>query len=114
MILPERVLGRPGENWIWSGVAIGPIFVADMGDEFLAQRIRALHAVHQRDVAIDALSLDVVRVADDGRLRHLVVGDERRFHLPPCPSVARHVDDVVHPAGDPVIAVGIAAGSRRR
>src|SRR3546814_8258080 len=25
MILPERVLGRPGENWIVSGVAIGPI-----------------------------------------------------------------------------------------
>src|SRR3546814_18095678 len=27
MILPERVLGRPGENWIVSGVAIGPISV---------------------------------------------------------------------------------------
>ncbi len=25
MILPERVLGRPGANWITSGVAIGPI-----------------------------------------------------------------------------------------
>src|SRR5579871_6718249 len=25
MILPERVLGRPGANWIWSGEAIGPI-----------------------------------------------------------------------------------------
>ena len=25
MILPERVLGRPGANWIRSGVAIGPI-----------------------------------------------------------------------------------------
>ena len=27
MILPERVLGRPGANWIASGVAIGPISV---------------------------------------------------------------------------------------
>jgi hypothetical protein len=25
MILPERVFGRPGANWIWSGDAIGPI-----------------------------------------------------------------------------------------
>jgi hypothetical protein len=25
MILPERVLGRPGANWIMSGEAIGPI-----------------------------------------------------------------------------------------
>ncbi len=25
MILPDRVLGRPGANWIRSGEAIGPI-----------------------------------------------------------------------------------------
>ncbi len=25
MILPERVLGRPGAHWITSGLAIGPI-----------------------------------------------------------------------------------------
>src|SRR6202035_5125358 len=25
MILPERVFGRPGANWIWSGEAIGPM-----------------------------------------------------------------------------------------
>jgi hypothetical protein len=25
MILPERVLGRPGAHWMASGVAIGPI-----------------------------------------------------------------------------------------
>ena len=25
MILPERVFGRPGENWIRSGEAIGPM-----------------------------------------------------------------------------------------
>ncbi len=27
MILPLRVLGRPGAHWITSGVAIGPISV---------------------------------------------------------------------------------------
>ena len=25
MILPDRVLGRPGANWITSGLAMGPI-----------------------------------------------------------------------------------------
>ena len=25
MIFPERVLGRPGANWMTSGAAIGPI-----------------------------------------------------------------------------------------
>ena len=29
MILPERVFGRPGENWILSGEAIGPIATPD-------------------------------------------------------------------------------------
>ena len=24
MILPERVFGRPGAQWMWSGVAMGP------------------------------------------------------------------------------------------
>ena len=27
MILPERVFGRPGENWIQSGVAVGPMIL---------------------------------------------------------------------------------------
>ena len=26
MILPERVLGRPGAHWIRSGLAVGPIY----------------------------------------------------------------------------------------
>ena len=30
MILPERVLGRPGAHWIRSGVAIGPIASPDL------------------------------------------------------------------------------------
>ena len=30
MILPERVLGRPGENWMRSGEAIGPIAQPDL------------------------------------------------------------------------------------
>ena len=29
MILPERVFGRPGANWIRSGDAIGPIAAPD-------------------------------------------------------------------------------------
>ena len=30
MILPERVFGRPGANWIRSGDAIGPIAQPDL------------------------------------------------------------------------------------
>jgi hypothetical protein len=41
MILPERVFGRPGENWIRSGEAIGPISLRTC-HEFLAQRLARL------------------------------------------------------------------------
>src|SRR5690606_21125521 len=60
------------------------------------------------DVAIDALALDGVRIADHGGFGYLVMGHQRRFHLRRAHAVARHVDDVVDPAGDPVIAVGVA------
>ena len=47
-------------------------------------------------------------IADDRRLGHLGVGDQRRFDLRRPQAVARHIDDVVDAAGDPVVAVGIA------
>ena len=71
MILPERVFGRPGENWIWSGEAIGADLLAHMRDQLLAQLLARLLAGHQRHVAVDALALDVVRIADHGGLGHL-------------------------------------------
>ncbi|KAF1854873.1 hypothetical protein Lal_00007140 [Lupinus albus] len=39
------------------------------------------HARHQRHVAIDALALDGMRVADNGRFGNQIVRDQRRFHF---------------------------------
>ena len=108
MILPERVLGRPGENWIWSGAANGPISFLHVRDQLLAQLLARLIALDQRDVAVDALALDVVRIADHGGLGHLGMRDQRQFHLRRAEPVARHVDHVVDAAGDPVVAVLVA------
>jgi len=47
--------------------------------ELVGQRDRRLHAFLQGDERGDGLSLDVVRTADDGRLGHLRVIDERAF-----------------------------------
>jgi hypothetical protein len=71
MILPERVLGRPGAHWIRSGLAIGPISVRTQASSFLAQVVGRLDPLHQGDIGIDALALDVVRVAHHGGLGHL-------------------------------------------
>gem|GEM_PF-4032660 len=82
--------------------------IAHMLDEFGAQRFVAGLARHQRHIAIDALSLDMVRIADHGRLRNGAVGDERRFHLCGSKTVAGHVQHVIDAAGDPVIAILVA------
>ena len=41
MILPERVLGRPGANWITSGLAMGDDLLGDEFLQFLGQRVGA-------------------------------------------------------------------------
>ena len=109
MILPERVFGRPGAHWITSGRGDRADLLADPGDQFLAQRFGRLDAGLQRDVGIDALALDVVREADHGRLGDFGVRDQRAFDLGGAHAVAGDVDHVIDPAGDPVIAVGVAA-----
>ena len=111
MILPERVLGRPGAHWMRSGLAIGPISWRTQATSSLRQGVGVCLAGHQRDVGVDALALDRVRVADHRGLGDLGVGDEGGFDLGRAHAVAGDVDHVVDPAGDPVVAVGVAAAA---
>ena len=84
MILPERVLGSAGVNWIRSGAASAPMSLADFLVQLLAQRVVAFLAGVQGDEGVDRLALDVVREADDRGLGDL--GDARpaRFRPRPC------------------------------
>ena len=108
MILPERVFGRPGRELDEVGRGDRADLLAHPGDQLLAQRLGRLDARHQRDIGVDALPLDVVRIADDRRFRHLRMRDERALDFRRAHAVAGDVDDVVDAAGDPVIAVGVA------
>src|SRR5215510_219863 len=65
----------------------------------------------QCDIAIDALALDVVRVADDGGFRHFGMRHQGRFDLRGSEPVTGNIDDVVDAAGDPIITVLIAAAA---
>ena len=111
MILPERVLGRPGANWITSGRGDGADFLAHQFFQLLAQRIGGRDARLERHVGIDALALDVVRIAHHGGFGDLGVAHQRAFHFRGAQAMARDIDHVVHPAGDPVIAIRIAAAA---
>ena len=67
-----------------------------------------LDAAHQGHIGVNALSLDVVRIADDRGFRHVRVSDEGALDFRRSHPVSCDVDDVVDAPGDPVIAVPIA------
>ena len=60
MILPDRVLGKPGAQWITSGGSDGADFCADLLDEFGFEIVGIGFAHVEGDVGIDALSFDFV------------------------------------------------------
>ena len=64
-----------------SGDAIGPIFFAHVGHQFLAHRVRRCFPRHQGHVGINTLALNIVGVANDGRLRDALVCNERALDL---------------------------------
>ena len=92
-------------------MAIGLISVRTCARSSASSASLAFLAGHQGDVAIDALALDVVRVADDRGLGDLGVADQGAFDLGGAEAVAGDVEDVVDPAGDPVITVLVAAAA---
>ena len=111
MILPERVLGSAGVKWIRSGVAIGLISARTCWRSSASSAALGSLAGDQRDVAIDALALDVVRIADHRRLGDERVADQGALDLGGAEPVAGDVEHVVDPAGDPVITVLVAAAA---
>src|SRR5205085_7447575 len=104
-------LRQPGRPFNEVGRGDGADLLAHPGDELLAQRLARRLAGVQGDVGVDPLSLDVVRIADDGGFGDLGVGDQRALDLGGAHAVAGDVDDVVDAAGDPVIAVLVAPGA---
>jgi hypothetical protein len=68
----------------------------------------------QHDVRVDALALDGVREAHHAGLRDRVHAHQRRLELRRAHAVAADVEHVVDAPGDPVVAVVVALGTRRR
>ena len=111
MILPERVLGSAGANWMRSGAARAPMSLRTSSFELLAQRVVAFLAGVERDERVDRRALDLVGHADHRGLGDLGMADQRAFDFGGADAVAGDVDHVVDPAGDPVIAVLVAAAA---
>ena len=69
MILPERVLGKPGANWILSGDAIGPMFLRTYATNSFSAPPFGSTPLLKGDEGVDALPLDFVGIADDRGFR---------------------------------------------
>jgi hypothetical protein len=82
MILPLRVFGSPDATWMTSGAAKRADGVrtcclsAPTSSLPVAPRSR-----REQHVRVDALALDLVRVADDRRLGHRLVRHQRALDL---------------------------------
>ena len=111
MILPERVFGRPGANWILSGTAIGPISLRTwLASSFFSSSL-SWNAVLERHEGVERLAFDVVRHRRDGGLGHLRMADQRALDFGGADAMAGDVHHVVDAAHQPVIAVFIDAAA---
>src|SRR5690606_30093295 len=109
--LARAGLGQAGRPLDDVGAGDRADLLAHQGDQVLFELLGGADAVHQGDVALEAMGLNVVREADDGGLGGLGVRHQRALDLGGAHAVAGDVEHVVDPAGDPVVAVGIAAGA---
>ena len=110
MILPLRVLGKASVNRIMSGRAMAPISLTTCSRRTPSISSERFHASGQGDETGDSLPLELMGNAHHSRLRHVGMGDHGALHLHGSQPVAGNVDDVVHAAHDPEVAVPIPAG----
>src|SRR5690606_10607536 len=93
------------------GAGDRPDLGADLVAQLVRQRLAFRLPLHQGDVGVDALALDLVRAADHRRLGDRRMGDERALERGGAEPVAGYVEHVVDAPGDPVIAVLVAAAA---
>src|SRR5262249_20677364 len=102
-------LGQAGRELNDVGRGERPDLASHPALQIRLEDVRGLYAHLQGHIAVDALALDLVRIAYDRRLGDRLVGDQGALDLGGAQPVAGDVDDVVHAAGDPVVAVRIAS-----
>ena len=61
----------------------------------------------QGDIGVNALALDVVREANHRRLSDRRMQHQRRLNFRRAHPVAGDVDHVIHPPGDPPVALSL-------
>src|SRR5262245_48214965 len=103
--LPADRLGQVGDELDLARVLVGCGHGLDVLLQLASKRVRGRVPRRQYDERLDDLPAERVRLADDGRLGHRGVLDQRRLDLERPDPVRRAVDHVVGAAHEPEIAV---------
>ena len=111
MILPDRVLGSPSAQWITSGVAMAPISLRTHSFTSLCSSRLGSSPGDQGDIGVDALSL--ISWGTPTTAASAIFGWATRADsdFGGAHAVAGDVEYIIHPAGDPVVAVLVATGT---
>ena len=104
-------LGQPRRPLDHIRLGDGANFLGAQGHQLLAQLLAGFDPIHGRDKAVDALALDVVGIPHDRGLGDIGVQDQCAFDFGGTHAVARNIEHIVHPPGDPVIAVRVAGSA---
>ncbi len=89
----------------------GADLFAHMSAQFCIKFIRRLFACVEGDVAIDALPLDVVRVANNRGFGDLGMARQRTFDFGCAQAVAGNIDHIIYAPCDPVVAVLVTSAA---
>ena len=112
MIFPLLVLGRPGENCILSGDAIGPITVRTCATSFFLRSSDAWKpSLSVTYTYMPSFTFDVVRITDDCGLCNRLVSHQGRLYLGRAEPMTRDINNGVDPSHEPIIAVIVKAGT---
>ena len=111
MIFPLRVFGRASAKRMSSGLAIAPIILLTWVRRWSSELVACVETHSQRHERYHALTFQFVGSADDGRLGHRFMGDERALDFGGSEPMARDVEHVVDATDNPKIAVLVSPRS---
>ena len=116
MIFPERVFGMSATMRTWRGRAIAPI-AATMCSLIRAAISSCVRAGFERDESLGQYAFHGIPYAHHRRLGNAATGKACGFELLGAQPMASHVDDIVNPPENAVVAVfgtnGAVAGKIR-
>ena len=77
--------------------------------QFFAQHLRGFNTSHECDISINTLTFNIMWKTDHSSLSHCIMQNQRALHFGRAHAMTRDIDNIINPAGDPIIAILVPA-----